>query len=165
MPFWRRGNPLEASAGLSSLPGAARDPAAGGAPGDPAPSPKPGEMSDEQLLDAVAGRIVQMRLGVAAVFFLESTKPLSFVGSQVLVFLQPFVEAFLTVRSYQRFAHLMEDRRNLERLIQRVEALDEELRLKEKREKAERKRRQAEDKAREKAARGAVPPGGSGVKG
>jgi len=155
MSFWRRSaNPLEAAPPGGRLAGA-------GGPGEPAP---PAEMSDEQLLDAVAGRLVRMRLGVAAVFFLESVKPLSFVGSQALVFLQPFVEAFLSVGSYRRFAHLMEDRKNLERLIQRVEALDEELRLREKREKQERKRRQAEDKARRGAAAGAEPPGGSGEK-
>jgi hypothetical protein len=151
MPFWKRANPVAASPA-----DAPRGSATG--PGEPAPA---AEVTDEQLLDAVAGRVVRMRLGVAAVFFLESSKPLSFVGSQVLVFLQPFVEAFLTVRSYQRFAHLMEDRANVERLIQRVEALDEELRASEKREKQERQRRKAESKARGGTAAGS-PPRGSG---
>jgi hypothetical protein len=97
-----------------------------------------------------------MGLAVPAVFFLESTKPLSFVGIQVLVFLEPFVSAFLSVRNYQRFARLMEDRRNLETLIQKVEALDEEARLEEKQRKREEKERKAEAKRRkaeEKAAR------------
>jgi len=72
--------------------------------GDPRATPVPpvsddaaAEMTNEELINAVAGRVVRMRLGVPAVFFLESTKPLSFIGSQVLVFLQPFVEAFLTM--------------------------------------------------------------------
>ena len=122
------------------------------APADQGPG-KPGEMSDAELLEAVAARIVRMRLGVPAIFFLESTKPLSFLGSQLLIFLQPFVQAFLTVRSYERFSHLMEDRQNVERLIRRVEELDEEARDREKAERAERKRRRAAERNR----RGARP--------
>ncbi len=55
---------------------------------------------DEALIAAVAGRVVRMGLAVPAVFFLESTKPLSFVGSQALVFFEPFVKAFLNLASY-----------------------------------------------------------------
>ena len=109
-----------------------------------------GEMSDDELLGAVAGRIVRMGLAVPAVFFLESSKPLSFVGSQVLVFLEPFVQAFLTIRNYQRFARLMEDRQNFEKLIQRVEDLDEEARVQEKQHKVEAKKKKAEKKAQKK---------------
>jgi hypothetical protein len=100
---------------------------------------------DEALIEAVAARVVRMGLAVPAIFFLESTKPLSYVGSQVLVFFEPFVKTFLTVQSYQRFVALMEDRRNMERLIVRIEDLDELARRsdaeRKKREKAERKAR------------------------
>lgn len=112
------------------------------------PPPESGEMTDDELLAAIAKRVVRMGLAVPAVFFLESTKPLSFVGSQVLVFLEPFVSAFLSVRNYQRFARLMEDRRNLEILIRKVEALDEETRITEKKRKREEKERKAENKRR-----------------
>jgi len=106
------------------------------------------ELTDEELLDAVAKRVVGMRLAVPAVFFLESTKPLSFLGSQLLIFLQPFVQAFLTIRSYERFSHLMEDRENVERLIQRMEQMDEEIRAEEKRQKAEYRKRREEERMR-----------------
>lgn len=109
------------------------------------------EMTDQEILDAVAGRVVRMQLAVPAVFFLESTKPLSFLGSQLLVFLQPFVQAFLSTQAYERFAHLMEDRENVEALIRRVEELDEDARAKEKARKAEAKKRKAEEKARKRA--------------
>jgi len=65
-----------------------------------------------------------MGLAVPAVFFLESSKPLSFVGSQALVFFEPFVKAFLNLSSYDRFASLMEDRKNVERLICKLEELE-----------------------------------------
>jgi hypothetical protein len=120
----------------------------------PETPPAPGDLTDDELLEAVAGRVVRMGLAVPSVFFLESTKPLSFVGSQALVFLEPFVQAFLTIRHYQQFTRLMEDRRNVEKLIQRVEALDDENRRAERERKAQEKQRKAEAK-RAKAA----PPG------
>jgi hypothetical protein len=94
---------------------------------------------DEALLAAVAGRVVRMGMAVPAVFFLESTKPLSFVGSQALVFLEPFVKAFLNLSSYDRFTALMEDRKNVERLIRKIEELEDDRARKEKEEKAARR--------------------------
>ena len=83
------------------------------------------DLSDDDLLEQVARRIVRMGLGVPAVFFLESTKPLAFLGSQALTFLAPFVKAFLTVRTYDQFVRLMEDRANIEQLIVRIEHWEE----------------------------------------
>lgn len=101
---------------------------------------------DTKLLESIAKRIVRMRMAVPAVFFLESAKPLSFVGSQALVFMEPIIKAFLTIPQYSRFTRLMEERENVERLIQAVEKLDreqqaveKELRRKEKEEKKARK--------------------------
>jgi len=101
---------------------------------------------DEALLASVAGRIVRMGLSVPAVFFLESTKPLSFLGSQALVFMEPFVKAFLNLASYDRFTTLMEDRKNIERLIRKIEELEDERSRKAREEKAA--RRAAEGKGR-----------------
>jgi hypothetical protein len=99
--------------------------------------PAGGEVDqDEALLAAIASRIVRMGLAVPAVFFLESSKPLSFIGSQALVFLEPFVKAFLNLKSYDRFTALMEDRGNVERLIQKVEQMEEDRAQAEKAEKA-----------------------------
>jgi len=109
-------------------------------PGRPA-----AEMTDEELLEAVARRIAGRGLAVPAVFFLESTKPLSFVGSQALIFLQPFVEAFLTIRNYERFAALLENRENVEHLIQRMEALEEEGRAARKQARAKEKEARARE--------------------
>jgi hypothetical protein len=98
---------------------------------------------DEALIAAVAGRVVRMGLAIPAIFFLESTKPLSFVGSQALVFFEPFVKAFLNLASYDRFTALMEDRKNVERLIRKVEELED-----------ERARQEREAKAARRAAKG-----------
>ncbi len=104
--------------------------------------------SDEALLRAVADRIVRMGLAVPAVFFLESTKPLSFVGSQALVFLEPFVKAFLNLRSYDRFTALLEDRANVERLIRKVEEVEDERARAEREAKKARKEAKGEPRSR-----------------
>lgn len=87
---------------------------------------------DTKLLESIANRIVRMRMAVPAVFFLESAKPLSFIGSQALVFMEPIIKAFLTIPQYTQFARLMEERENVERLIQTVEKLDREQTAREK---------------------------------
>lgn len=105
------------------------------------------EEEDRRLIDAVAGRVVRMGLAVPAIFFLESTKPLSYVGSQVLVFLEPFVKSVLTVASYDRFVTLLEDRSNIEKLLRRIEDMDEDARAQEKEAKKQAKaeKRQAQE--------------------
>jgi hypothetical protein len=99
----------------------------------------------------VAARVVRMGLAVPAIFFLESTKPLSYVGSQVLVFLEPFVKSVLTVASYDRFVALLEDRSNIEKLLRRIEDMDEDAREREKGEKkrAKAEKQQAKDEKRQ----------------
>ena len=69
---------------------------------------------------------------VPAIFFLESVKPLSFVGSQALHFFEPMVNAFFQMRDYERFAVMMERRENLEALLVRIEARDDAARHEEK---------------------------------
>ena len=78
--------------------------------------------NDEALLLAVAQRVVKLRMEVPAVLFLESVKPLSFVGSQAMVFFQPFAQALFPWNQYERFTQLVSDRDNLERLTRLIEA-------------------------------------------
>jgi hypothetical protein len=145
-------------------------PPASGPPPAPVPTPASGappeltsEEEDRKLIDAVAARVVRMGLAVPAIFFLESTKPLSYVGSQVLVFLEPFVKSVLTVASYDRFVALLEDRSNIEKLLRRIEEMDEEAREREreekKRAKAEKRQAQELHAANETAQRNAGLPG------
>lgn len=59
-------------------------------------------------------------------FLLESSKPLSFVASQGLIFLGPFIDAAFEVPQYDAFCRMIEKRENVERLAQRIEELEEE---------------------------------------
>lgn len=78
-------------------------------------------MTDDELLDRVAREITSRGMAVPAILFLESSKPLSFVGSQFLLFMEPFVKTFFTTTLYDRFAALMEDRDQYEALIRKIE--------------------------------------------
>ncbi len=62
---------------------------------------------------------------VPAIFFLESMKPLSFLGSQAMHFFEPFVRALFSVSEYDRFAVMMERRENLEALLVKIETQDD----------------------------------------
>jgi hypothetical protein len=97
------------------------------------------------MFGRVARLVVQYRMTVPAIFFLESVKPLSFVGSQALQFFEPMVRALFTVPEYDRFAYLMERRENLEALLAAIEQQDA-ISRREEREAKERAR--AERKAR-----------------
>lgn len=77
---------------------------------------------DEALLVRVAQRVARLHMEVPAVLFLESVRPLSFVGSQAMVFFQPFAQAIFPWPQYERFTELMSDRDNLDRLTRLIEA-------------------------------------------
>jgi len=81
---------------------------------------------DGALLDELAGRIVQLHMAAPAILFLETGKPLAFLGSQALVFAEPMVRLFFTAPRYGDVTRLLEDRTNVEALIQRIEAREHE---------------------------------------
>lgn len=95
------------------------------------PSPE----RQKELLTKIADQIVKRKMTTPAILFFESVKPLSFVGSQALVFLQPIIQAFLNRREYDEIVLMMEERENVEKLL--IEIENQEARWQQ-REKAER---------------------------
>jgi len=79
----------------------------------------------EALIQKVAGEVVRRRLAAPAVLVLETGRPLSFLGSQALVFLEPLVRAFLRAPDYDLLVRALEDRSRVERLIEVIEDLEE----------------------------------------
>jgi len=77
-----------------------------------------------ELIRRIAQRVVDWQMTVPAILFLESTKPLSYIGTQVMVFFEPFVSAIFNVKDYNLFRQMMENRDNVERLLQKIEELD-----------------------------------------
>ncbi len=64
-------------------------------------------------------------MAAPAILFLESGKPLAFLGSQALIFAEPMVRAFFSAARYGDVQRLLEDRTNIERLIQKIEARED----------------------------------------
>lgn len=79
---------------------------------------------DRQLIERVAMAIVSRRMAVPAILFIESSRPLSFVGSQFLYFLEPVVRAVIPGDQFRRVAALLENRDNVERLLLAIEAAE-----------------------------------------
>jgi hypothetical protein len=83
------------------------------------------ELSDEDraLLDGLADGIVRRRLTPAALFFLESMKPMGFIGGTMMMFLRPLVTlVWSDPARWDRVAALLERRGSIELLLRRLEA-------------------------------------------
>lgn len=80
----------------------------------------------EELIDKLARMIVNRQLSVVAIVLLESVKPLTFLGSQLMVFLDPFISAFFKPDDYRKFYEMIEDRKNIDKLIERIEQYENE---------------------------------------
>ena len=82
-------------------------------------------MNDAQkIISNLADDIVQRGLSVPAVFFLESTKYVSFIGSQFLVFLGPIATCFINNQKYYDFTTLLEKKSNIDFLINEIERIN-----------------------------------------
>ena len=92
----------------------------------------------EYLIDRLAQWIVNHRLETPAIMFLESIKPLSFIGSQMwLMYGVPMLGIVVDEHQTSEFGLLFEDRKNVESLIRKIEILARE---------ADKKRKEKEEK-------------------
>ena len=76
---------------------------------------------DLKIFDKVALKIKKFGMVTPAILFLESVKPLSYVGSQTMVFFQPIIKTIFKGRDYDRFSRLLEHRSSINELIKRIE--------------------------------------------
>lgn len=78
---------------------------------------------DEQraLLEKLAQWVVSKNLTTPAILFLETGKPLNFLGSQLLIAFSPFIQAFFKGEQYQKVALILEKDENVELLIELIE--------------------------------------------
>ena len=84
-------------------------------------------VEDRKIIDWIAEQVVSRRLTAAALFLLESSKPLNFVTSQLLVVLSPLLVSFLPRIPYDRLVALLEKRDFIELLLRSVETREDEL--------------------------------------
>lgn len=74
------------------------------------------------LLERLASTIIDRRMAMPALLFLESMGPMNFLGSQVLHFLAPLLNLACRAAEFDRAARLLERRDTIPRLIALIEA-------------------------------------------
>jgi hypothetical protein len=77
--------------------------------------------ADRALLRRLAVAIVVRRMGMPAVLFLQSLRPLSYMGSQAMTFLRPFVASWVKTADYDRLTEILERREGIGALVEAIE--------------------------------------------
>lgn len=92
----------------------------------PVPDSEGSVLPEEEaaVIEKLAKKVVEKSMTVPAIVFLESVKPLNFIGSQAMVFFEPIVQTVFNFRDYDALRTALEKRPTIEILIQRIEALD-----------------------------------------
>ncbi len=85
-----------------------------------------GKLTDDEFILKMAERVVGTGMSVPAVLFLEMGKPLSYISSQAMVFFAPIATALFPGDGYNRLSRLLEDRENVDRLMRKIEQLEDE---------------------------------------
>ncbi len=73
------------------------------------------------LIRKLADFVVRRNMSVPAVMFLESVRPLNFVGSQAMVFFKPILSRFFSRDEYDKMATVLEKRVVVDMLIKEIE--------------------------------------------
>ena len=68
-------------------------------------------------------RVTGRGLEAPALLWLDSLRPLSYLGSQAMHFLHPLVQLVVPAERFGRLAEILEERSHLERLLLHLEAL------------------------------------------
>jgi len=84
-----------------------------------------------ELIEKFAKEVMSRGLETAAIFTLEVTKPLSWIGLQFILGVSPVFAPFIDEQLFYEYSKLFSDRRNVEALIQRIEQLRNEKELEE----------------------------------
>lgn len=80
-----------------------------------------------ELIEKISHFIVKRRMAAPAIMTIESLRPLSRLGSQLMYFLAPFAELIFNPKEYQEFAALLQSEENVALLIGRIDELDVEM--------------------------------------
>jgi hypothetical protein len=132
-------------------------------PGSDKPDNGSGITDEEQaLIDRFAHWVVRRGLTVPAIMFIETGKPLNWLGSQAMLIgepavwgLEPLLKAVFGLhhKDYLTFQKLLEKRHSMEAIIQTIEKFDAEARIEEDKVRRQTKEKRKEIRHRRKARR------------
>jgi hypothetical protein len=90
--------------------------------------PESGELllpeEEDAVLEKLAKKVVERGMSVPAIIFLESVKPLNYIGSQAMVFFEPIVQTVFNFKDYDTLRSALEKRHTIEVLLLKIEAQD-----------------------------------------
>ena len=109
-----------------------------------------GPVSPDEIINKLANGIVKRRLSAPIIMFLESVKPMNYLGSQLMIFLEPVVLAIFNVTQYREIALILEERGSIERILTAIERIDDEDQLIRKEEKRIEKEKKDKKKKKDK---------------
>jgi len=84
------------------------------------------ENEKQEIIDKLAKGIVNRGLTAPAIMFLESIKPMNYIGSQIMVFFEPVVLTIFTIKNYRKIALIFEERGSIERVLESIEKFENE---------------------------------------
>ena len=90
--------------------------------------PRPVEWNDDDqaLIEKLAAFVVRRGLSAPAMMILESSRPINFLGSQVLAFIGPFATLVFSRDEYDRFVRLLERRECVDLIMDAIAKLESE---------------------------------------
>ncbi len=80
--------------------------------------------ADRELIGKVATMLARRRLATPATMVLEMARPLNFVASQFMAFMNPFATMVLKPEEYERFTQILEHREAVDVLIAAIANAD-----------------------------------------
>jgi hypothetical protein len=80
----------------------------------------------DEVIEEIATRVVREKMTAPAIVFLESIKPISFLGGQAAIVATPLLGGVIEPMRLERYADYFSDRTFIEHLIRRIEELDAE---------------------------------------
>ena len=98
----------------------------------------PEELTERQieLLGKIADRVIKYRMAMPSILFLESVRPLNYIGSQAMVFFAPIVHSLFSAKEYDEIQQALEHRETIAYLADVLEEKENERLTREKAEKA-----------------------------
>ena len=80
---------------------------------------------ENAVLEKLAHKVVDRGMTIPAILFLESVKPLNYIGSQAMVFFEPIVQSVFNFKDYDTMRIALEKRETLEILLLKIEKYDD----------------------------------------
>jgi len=87
-------------------------------PGPAKPTPE-----EAEVVDRVLREVVRRQMTMPASIFLESVRPMTYLGSQAMHFFGPFMSVLVEPVAYKRFSEFLEKRGAVDYLVTRMEEL------------------------------------------